>query len=111
MNHSQNSRKRYGTAVGLALILGALATAGYAGEITGNGKSLKDEDGNLNGKSECAFSGLNDGFSGDPTAPGDAGMRTQNWGQIPKAFRDLLRSMGVSPDNQCNPSRSSVDAD
>jgi hypothetical protein len=111
MKRSKNSVKRSGKAIGLALILGALATAGHAGEITGNGKSLKDENDELNGKSECAFSGLNDDFSGDPTAPGDAGMRTQNWGQIPKAFRDFLRSVGVSPDNQCNPSRVGGDSE
>ena len=106
MNHSENTRKRSGTAFGLALILSALATAGHAGEITGNGKSLKNEDGSLNGKSICAFSGLNDDFSGDPTAPGDAGMRTQNWGQLPKAIKELFTSIGLSPGVACNPSRS-----
>ncbi|MGQ0383901.1 MAG: hypothetical protein ACT4UP_04320 [Gammaproteobacteria bacterium] len=42
----------------------------FAGEITGNGKSLKNEDGTLNGKSACAFSGREDDPS-DPFFRGD----------------------------------------
>ncbi len=107
MNHSKNTTNRPGAAIGLALILSALATAGYAGEITGNGKSLKDEDGDLNGKSICAFSGLNDTFTGDPTEPDEDGFtRTQNWGQLPKAVKEFLTSIGVNPGNACNPTRS-----
>ena len=50
---------RGGTA---ALLAFAFAVAGpaAAGEITGNGKSLKNPDGTLNGNSLCAFSGRND---------------------------------------------------
>lgn len=107
MNHSRNAIKRSGAAVGLALVLSALATTGHAGEITGNGKSLKDADGNLNGKSACAFSGLNDTFSGDPTVPDEDGFtRTQNWGQLPKAVKDFLKSIGFNPGVACNPTRS-----
>jgi hypothetical protein len=32
-------------------------SAALAGEITGNGQSLKNDDGTLNGRSVCAFSG------------------------------------------------------
>lgn len=107
MNHSKIARKRAGAAIGLALILSALATAGHAGEITGNGKSLKNEDGNLNGNSSCAFSGLNDTFTGDPTEPDEDGFtRTQNWGQLSKAVKDFLKSVGFNPGIACNPTRS-----
>lgn len=71
----------------LSVGVGAVA----AGEITGNGKSLQP----LHANSECAFSGLDD-------ADDDGFDRTQNWGQIPKAERDFLRSIGVSPENLCN---------
>ena len=107
MNHSENRRKRSGASIGLALILSALATAGHAGEITGNGKSLKDDEGNLNGKSVCAFSGLNDTFTGDPTEPDEDGFtRTQNWGQLSKAVKEFLTMIGVNPGNSCNPTKS-----
>lgn len=48
------------------------AAPAIAGEITGNGKYL-----DVNGRSECAFSGLND-LDGDPRDPG---FRTQSYGQ------------------------------
>ena len=106
MNHSEK-RKRTGAAVGLALILGAFATAGHAGEITGNGKSLKNDDGSLNGRSACAFSGQNDTYSGDPTVPDEDGFtRTQNWGQLSKAAKEFLTAIGFNPGNACNPNRS-----
>lgn len=63
-----------------------------AGEITGNGKDTKAP---ANAKSECAFSGLDD-------ADDDGFGRTQNWGQIPKADRDFLASIGVAPWTLCN---------
>ncbi|MDH3615228.1 MAG: hypothetical protein OEQ90_02030 [Gammaproteobacteria bacterium] len=76
------------------------SSAAFAGEITGNGKVLT-----VNGKSMCAFSGQQD----DPVE--DAGFfkgdRVQNWGQIPKAFRDFLTSVGSNPGNACNPRKSS----
>jgi hypothetical protein len=75
-----------------------------AGEVTGNGKSLKNADGTLNGRSECAFSGLNDTFSGDPAVPdADGFYRTQNWGQVGKEGRAFLTSIGVDPAHACNP--------
>ena len=51
-----------------ALAVGSQASAG---EITGNGTLL-----DVNGRSECAFSGLND-HDGDPRDPG---AKTQNYG-------------------------------
>ena len=78
------------------LVLGLLmlsATGAHAGEITGNGKDTPIRSGVAS--SACAFSGLND-FE-DPEFTG----RTQNWGQIPKADRDFLRSINVSPGALC----------
>lgn len=77
-------------ACSLALALGVAGTA-LAGEITGNGKSLHP----LRANSECAFSGLDD-------ADDDGFVHTQSWGRIPKADRDFLRSIGVSPEALCN---------
>ena len=75
-----------------ALLAAALLTAAVpamAGEVTGSGKVLP-----VNGNSECAYSGLED----EPIDPGT----TQNWGQIPKADRDFLASIGVRPSTLCN---------
>lgn len=74
-------------------LFGAVSIAG-AGEITGNGKDLKP----LNANSECAFSGLDD-------ADDDGFGRTQSWGQIPKAERGFLTSIGVHPSTLCNGNR------
>ena len=67
------------------------SSTALAGEITGNGKSLQP----LNANSECAFSGLDDDDD-------DGFDRTQNWGQIPKEFRDELAAVGVRPSTLCN---------
>lgn len=64
------------------------ASAAQAGEITGNGKSLKNPDGTLNGNSMCAFSGRNDTPNGLflPIGPGgtlvmvDPGGDVQSFG-------------------------------
>lgn len=88
-----------------AWLLCLLAGTALGGEVTGNGKSLKNDDGSLNGNSECAFSGLNDTYSGDPDVPdADGFFRTQNWGQLSKAVRAFLTSIGRNPGNACNPS-------
>ena len=87
-----------------ALLLGVAGNTALAGEVTGTGKSLKQPDGGLHGKSACAFSGLNDTYSGDPTVPdADGFFRTQNWGQISKPDRAFLTSIGVYPGAACNP--------
>ena len=89
------------------LMVVVTAGAAFAGEITGNGKSLKNEDGTLNGRSECAFSGQNDTYSGDPTVPDEDGFfRTQNWGQVGSEGRAFITSMGFNPGIACNPSKS-----
>ncbi len=82
----------------------ASAGAAFAGEITGNGKSLKNDDGTLNGRSACAFSGLNDTYTGDPEEPDEDGFfRTQSWGQLSKETKEFLGSIGLHPGMACNP--------
>ncbi|WP_052668506.1 hypothetical protein [Nitriliruptor alkaliphilus] len=87
-------RRRLLTAATLTTVtLLTLGTAAHAGEITGTGEDTPIRDYTAN--SLCAFSGLNDHtgfFEG----------KTQNWGQIPKEFRDILRAEGESPGVLCN---------
>jgi hypothetical protein len=80
------------------------STGTFAGEITGNGKDLRDSDGNLNGRSECAFSGQQDDAAAD--AGEFKGDRTQSWGQLPNAIKHFLQSIGFTPGVACNPKRS-----
>lgn len=49
-----------------------ISTSAIAGEITGSGKPIE-----INGRSECAFSGYND-LDGDPRDPG---WISQSYGQ------------------------------
>ena len=95
-----------------ALVLSLSAGAALAGEITGNGKSLKLADGTLHGRSLCAFSGQEDGqfldHEGNPLPEPTRGVpgHAQSWGQIPKEFRDFLTSIGHNPGIACNPTKS-----
>jgi hypothetical protein len=42
--------------------------------------------------------------SGDPSVPDEDGFtRTQNWGQVGRDGRAFLKSIGVDPKHQCNP--------
>lgn len=102
MNNETLKKTRTGIAVGAATLLLLATSAAFAGEITGNGKVLKDEEGNLNGRSDCAFSGLQDDYEADEGF--FTNMLVQNWGVIPKSFRDFLTSMHVHPGYSCNPS-------
>lgn len=93
-----------GAAMCAASVIGVGGSV-FAGEVTGaGGTSGPNGDGTTgmrgNAKSECGFSGLEDG--GDNT--GQPGV-TQNWGQIPKEVRDGLRAIGVSPEQLCNGQR------
>lgn len=90
-----------GLAACTASILCLCASAAFAGEITGNGKILKNPDGTLNGKSACAFSGRED----DPSDPLFKGDIAQSWGQIAKALRDTFPAF-LHPGIACNPTRS-----
>jgi hypothetical protein len=108
--------------VGIALVLAAMvlglgASAALGGEITGNGKVLKQADGTLHGQSECAYSGQEDlqflDEEGNPLAEPTRGVpgHAQSWGQIPKEFRDFLTTLGLHPGVACNPTRSSGGGD
>jgi hypothetical protein len=72
-------------------LLGIGASAVAAGELTGNGTSLKP----LHANSECAYSGLDD-------ADNDGFTHTQNWGQLGTGGREFLTSIGVTPATMCN---------
>lgn len=92
-------RTRFAASLSVAaLALSLTGGAVFAGEITGNGKSLKQDDGSLHGRSLCAFSGQNDEFHElGPEYP-----RVQSWGQIPKAVRDSFPDF-LHPGMACNP--------
>jgi hypothetical protein len=85
-----------------------------AGEVTGNGKPLWTnttdwtvEPHVLHGASACAFSGQEDTqFPASPDYDPNSG-HAQSWGQIPKADRDFLTSIGSNPGIACNPHLSS----
>ena len=70
-------------ALALALAFTAISPA-VAGEITGNGKSLKNPDGTLNGNSLCAFSGQNDTPNGLwlPIGPGGTLVQVDPGGDV-----------------------------
>jgi hypothetical protein len=100
---------RLGVSLSLAsLLLGLTAGSALAGEITGNG-TLKD----VNGRSECAFSGqedlqwfetdenivrLENPVRGEPS-------HSQSWGRIPKVVRDEIAGFGAHPGTACNPTK------
>ena len=111
MSHAQLPKgARIVVAVGASVaLLGLGSGAVFAGEITGNG-TLKE----VHGRSSCAFSGQEDlqWFTNDvdripredPTR-GDPG-HAQSWGQIDKATRVFLTSIGMNPGIACNPNKS-----
>jgi hypothetical protein len=88
---------RFAAAISVAaLALSLTGGAVFAGEITGNGKSLEP----LHGKSICAYSGLNDDPLGTDPANGPAG-RVQSYGY--SAVRNGYKAMAPSPGVACNP--------
>jgi hypothetical protein len=91
-----------------AIAVAALGVgSAFAGEITGSGKSLKIENSKwgtgLHARSVCAFSGQED-LQYPPFSDPNAG-HAQSWGQIPKADRDFLTSIGSNPGIACNPTK------
>lgn len=87
---------RAAVAAAASLALFALSpAAALAGERGGNGAPTPIGD---VAASECAYSGLEDFDFEAPVQPGVV----QNWGSIPKEFRDFLVSIGVSPATLCN---------
>ena len=109
------SRRLFGAFGAAALLLSLSASVAFAGEYTGNGKSLQVENSKwgtgLHARSLCAFSGQEDlqfeDEEGNPLETPTRGVpaRAQSWGQIPKADREFLTSIGVNPGNACNPIR------
>jgi hypothetical protein len=114
---------RGGSAALLALAVAcAAASPAVAGEITGNGTSLKESDGTLHGNSLCAYSGINDTPNGLilPIGPGgslvvvDPGGDIQSFGYFYSQFdfvgdpRDPATRSGFAfPSVGCNPSTGS----
>jgi hypothetical protein len=89
---------RFAAAISVAaLALSLTGGAVFAGEITGNGKSLKQDDGSLHGRSHCAFSGQND----DPSEGFPFGGRVQSYGYT--VVKNGLKAMAPSPSVGCNP--------
>jgi hypothetical protein len=94
---------------GTIALLSLGSGAAFAGEITGNG-TLKD----VNGRSACANSGQEDlqWFLDDAdTMPRPVVVKgqpghAQSWGQIDKATRAFLTSIGMNPGIACNPNKS-----
>jgi hypothetical protein len=69
---------RFGVAVSAAaLVLSLSASAALAGEVTGSGKNIDQNQ----GKSWCSFSGLNDRIEGQ----GPTDTQAQSYGQDVKA--------------------------
>jgi hypothetical protein len=83
-------------AAGAIILLGMSSAS--AGEVTGNGNPTPP--GTFgHAASICSFSGLDDGSEGGAGGPGAA---PQNWGQIPKAVRDMIAAEGEHPGDACN---------
>ncbi|QRM35647.1 hypothetical protein [Microvirga sp. VF16] len=81
----------------LAALVVCVATSApvTAGEIKGTGQFIEHRA--STGQSACRFSGLNDGYFGDPTAP-----RTQSFGQLMRqGGREEYE--GPTPGEACNP--------
>ena len=109
-------RRLLGATASAVLIASLMATAVFAGEITGNGKSLKVDGGGkwgtgLHARSFCAFSGQEDlqflDEEGNPLPEAHKGVpgHAQSWGRIPKEGRDFLTSIGSNPGIACNPQK------
>ena len=93
MNTKTFARSGSVAVLALAAAFAAISPA-IAGEITGNGTSLKNPDGTLNGASLCAYSGINDTPNGLflPIGPGgslvmvDPGGDVQSFGYFMSQF-------------------------
>ena len=89
-------RNEFMAAVCAVAFAGLSASPALAGEVTGNGKSLKP----LHGKSICAFSGLNDDPTGIDPRNGPPG-RVQSFGQDVKL--GFIDPKQFNPGDACNP--------
>ena len=96
--------KKVGVALVAAAALASVAAgSAFAGEINGNGQWIAgSESAPLKGKSDCAYSGLNDNYVlGNPVPDADGFTRTQSWGQVIRNAGPL----GGVPGSACNPTR------
>jgi hypothetical protein len=84
------------------VMLCLVADSASAGEITGTDRSLHP----MKGRSDCAFSGLQDNWEEDIGF--FRSERVQNWGQSTDTFKNLLISFGLDPHPgvACNPAKS-----
>jgi hypothetical protein len=109
-------RRIISAACAAALIATVGASAAFAGEFTGNGRSLHVDGGGkwgtgLHARSLCAFSGQEDLQFVDendqplPVAQKGVPGHAQSWGRIPKEDRDFLTSIGSNPGIACNPTK------
>jgi len=91
--------------LGMVVLFAFSASAGFAGEVTGNGHYIAGSDSApLNGKSSCAYSGLNDNYVfGNPLPDSDGFTRTQSYGQVVIQLSVKGPGTGV-PGTACNPS-------
>jgi len=101
---SRTLKARLAIAFGTATLVASMsAGAVLAGEVTGNGESLKIENSKwftgLHARSFCAFSGQND----DPTStdPENPGGRVQSYGF--SVVREGAKAFAPSPAVGCNP--------
>ena len=117
MNTKTIARRGSAAVLALAVAFAGISPA-VAGEITGEGTSLKNPDGTLNGASLCAYSGINDTPNGLslPIGPGgtlvliDPGGDVQSFGYFMSQFDftgdpsdpDTRDSRGF-PGFDCNP--------
>ena len=100
------TKSRFTLAVGAATLLVSLSVGSVlAGEVKGRpGGDLPDTpigaapDNDPHASSICSFSGLGDGED----EPGRTAAHVQNWGQITKADRDFLSTIGFHPGDSCN---------
>jgi hypothetical protein len=96
-----SKRRLLAVAVCAAAIPGLSAGSAFAGEVTGNGKDTPIRDGVA--KSECAFSGLDEAFSG-PDDP-DPFTHAQSWGQLVKQFGPMGGVPGVACNGHLSPQK------
>jgi hypothetical protein len=88
-------KTRLGLAISVAAVaLSLTAGAAFAGEITGNGKTLEP----LHANSICAYSGLNDDPTGINPENGPPG-RVQSYGQVVRSVGGGV--LGGIPGTDC----------
>ena len=102
-------KKTLVAAVVSAIVAAFAAGAAFAGEATGNfGTTGKQTpigaapENAPHAHSICSFSGPNPERFLPETNSGFQPGRTQSWGQIPKADRDFLTTIGFAPGDSCN---------